>query len=203
MYVADAKLTKVIYKETKNKKSRKDKVDVVTLEYTMWINNIIDSAKLIRRHGLLPKGNPTTIKKVMPDLAFLDSWITVSITERTKKKTKLSDMLTYFITKKGTLPTAFTSQGIRVLSPVKFYEREKRSILPIFKLLHGYKIAMWNKDEKIKNNRLKHLLEGGIYQGSTENQFYRCDNIFFHSPTDDPPVKKARDFLDCGGISLG
>ena len=82
--------------------------------------------------------------------------------DKSNKKYELSNILTYFFTKNVNLKTPFTSQSFRVLSVIKFYEREKISILPMLKLRCVCKVALWNSYKKNKNNRPKHVLQGGI-----------------------------------------
>ena len=93
LYISDAELANNLKKLTKS--SKKDHAHPGQLTYAHWVNSILDSRAIIRRHGLIPQlSNDSDLKDIFPPLsAIVDQF---KAKDKTKTKQSCNNVIQCF-----------------------------------------------------------------------------------------------------------
>ena len=170
LYTADAELANNLKKLTKS--GKKDHAHPVQLTYAHWVNSILDSRAIIRRHGLIPElSNDSDLKEMFPPLsATVDQF---KANYKTKTKQPCNDVIQCFFRsgKDGLLGAV----SVRLFTKQSFYN-EPMTILIYLKLFHAEALRTlhpYNKDTA--------FLDGGLYHGCKEAQPNIRDSLYVKS----------------------
>ena len=177
LYIADAELATTLKKATKTKD---DHAHAGQLEYTHWINCIIDSTAIMRWYGIAPSiRSRDVVEQMLPDLlVFIDHF---NAKDKKQTKTSCATLATNMFGPKGFV----SAVNRRELGAIKCYNRP-RSLLVFLKLLHAYAIKNFKKTQP--------FLSGGLYHGCKNPGGYYRDSLYVKDKDDKQILIKVDDF---------
>ena len=158
--------------EKVNKVRQKDHAHPGQLTYAHWVNSILDSRAIIRRHGLIPElSNDSNLKEMFPPLsAIVDQF---KANDKTKTKQPCNDVIQCFFRsgKDGLLGAV----SVRLFNKQSFYN-EPTTILIYLKLFHAEALRTLHP-----HNKDTAFLDGGMHHGCKDAQPNIRDSLYVKS----------------------